>query len=90
MLVKITDRKGKDNYINPLYVKTVKAKNDEITEVWGSFLAMGSRLQTNESVESVVDRISLALAALGVSSMSAVVSQQEADQQAATAAATAG
>lgn len=87
MLVKITDRKGKDHFINPLYVKTVKAKNDEITEVWGSFLAMGSRLQTNESVESVVDRISLALAALGVSSMAAVTAEQDAQQQAAAAAA---
>lgn len=88
MLVKITDRKGKDHYINPLYVKTIKpGKNNQFTEVWGSFLAMGSRLQTDESIDSVVDRVSLALAALGVSSMSAVVSQQEADQQAAAAAA---
>ena len=90
MLVKITDRKGKDHYIHPLYVKMVKAKNEQITEDWGSFLAMGSRLQTEESVDSVVDRISLTLAALGVSSMAAVAVDQDAQAPQAQAAAAAG
>jgi len=61
MLVKITDIKGKDHWINPLYVKSVRSNRKGQTEVHGSVSYMGSILKTEEPAEALADRISVAM-----------------------------
>jgi len=84
VLVRITDKKGKDQFVNPLYIKMIKAKNERITEVWGSFSSMNPRIQTEEDVESLSDRVSVALTSIGGAGIAGVVSEQESQQAAAS------
>jgi len=75
--------------VNPLYVKSVREKKPGVTEVIGSFLAMGNTMQTEEAVADLADRISVALASMSASGFAAVETERQ-QQQAAAAAATAG
>lgn len=90
MLVKITDLKDKDHWINPLYVKCIRANRKGQTEIIGLMTSMGSHIKTNEPIESVADRISVAMPdspAWQAATGAAVLSDE---QQRAAAAAAAG
>ena len=90
MLVRITDIKDKDHWINPLYVKSIRSNRKGQTEIIGSISQMGSMIKTNESAESVADRISVAMPdspAWQAATGAAVLSDE---QQRAAAAAAAG
>ncbi|MFB3431783.1 MAG: hypothetical protein ACFHWZ_10355 [Phycisphaerales bacterium] len=90
MLVKITDIKDKDHWINPLYVKCIRSNRKGQTEIIGLMTSMGSHIKTSESAESVADRISVAMPdspAWQAATGAAVLSDE---QQRAAAAAAAG
>ncbi|MCR9218281.1 MAG: hypothetical protein NXI14_13905 [bacterium] len=90
MLVMITDLKDKHHWINPLYVKSIRTNRKGQTEIIGSISYMGSMIKTNESAESVADRISVAMPdspAWQAATGAAVLSDE---QQRAAAAAAAG
>jgi hypothetical protein len=86
MLVKITDRKGRDWHINPMYIKNIREKKPGRTEVLGSFMGMGSALQTDEPAADLADRVSVALASMGGAAFGAVESERQQQQQSAAAA----
>ena len=90
MLVKITDRKGRDWHVNPLYIKSIREKKPGQTEVLGSFMALGGNMQTGETATQLADRVSVALASIGGAGFTAVESEQQQQQQAAAAGAVAG
>ncbi len=87
MLIKITDKKGNDWHVNPLYIKSVREKKPGRTEVIGSFLNMGASIQTDEPATDIADRISIALAAMNPAAFTAIETEQRQQQAAAAAAA---
>ena len=61
-MIKITNAKGEDIYLNPAFITAVRPDKDETTEVdyfgFSSFVGSNLRcLRTLESVESVVNKI---------------------------------
>jgi hypothetical protein len=90
MLVKITDLKGKDHWINPLYVKCIRANKRGETEIIGSISTMGSMLKTEEPAESLADRISVAMPDSPAWQAATAASEQIDEQQRAATVAAAG
>ncbi|MFU8828428.1 MAG: hypothetical protein ACNA8P_03235 [Phycisphaerales bacterium] len=90
MLVKITDLKGKDHWINPLYVKCIRANKRGETEIIGSISTMGSMLKTQEPAESLADRISIAMPDSPAWQAATAASEQIDEQQRAATVAAAG
>lgn len=90
MLVKITDLKGKDHWINPLYVKCIRSNRKGHTEIHGSVTYMGSVLKTEEPAESLADRISVAMPDSPAWQAATAAGVQTDEQQRAAAAAAAG
>lgn len=89
MLIRITDIKGQDSWINPLYVKSVVTKKGT-TEVRGSFGGPfnTSVIKTREDAQSLADRVSAAMPdspAWGAAA-SALLSDEQQQQAAAAAA----
>jgi hypothetical protein len=61
VLVRITDRKGNDCWINPLYVKAIRPHKKGYCEVVGPFSQYGGSIKTDESAESLADRLSVSM-----------------------------
>lgn len=64
MLIKLTDIKGRDVWINPAYVKGVFQKSKEITEVyvrWGAGLSVSDVLKVRARADDVAAAISAAM-----------------------------
>lgn len=76
MLVRIVDHKQKPFFINPLYIKSVIEKKPGHVEVHGSFTGMtGKILVKDEEAESIADRVSIALTAIGAAGAAAIEDQ---------------
>jgi len=90
MLVKITDLKGKDHWINPLYVKCIRSNKRGETEIIGSISTMGGMLKTEEPAESLADRISVAMPDSPAWQAATAASEQIDEQQRAATVAAAG
>ncbi len=96
MLVKLTDIKGREIWVNPVYVKAVTQSKRGVTEV---FINFGSQWSSNHSikvranVDEVAEMISAAMP-ISMFEAAAAASDQERMQdqarQAAAATATAG
>jgi uncharacterized protein YlzI (FlbEa/FlbD family) len=85
MLVALTDLRGKMQYINAVYVKSVQPKGETcIVEVSGRT----SKLKVKMSAERVVEMVNAAMPN-SIDAMLAVEDQIQADQAAAAAAAAA-
>lgn len=100
MLIQLTNTKGKDYWVNPLYVKAITTKKPGQAEVFitfgGAFDAVTS-IKVNQDASQVAQVVSEVLASMGVNlgsyaAQSAVedASRQEAHQHAAIQAATMG
>jgi len=64
MLIKLTDIKGRDIWINPAYVKGVFQKSKEVAEVyvrWGSGLSVSDVLKVRARADDVAAGISAAM-----------------------------
>lgn len=59
MLVKLTDHKGKERYINPLYVKSMAPKGDDETEIEISGWSL--KLWVKRPMDEVATMISAAM-----------------------------
>lgn len=94
MLIRLTDTKGRDHWLNPLYIRSVEPRGVQC-EVRLSFnIGMSSTIKINEPAEQVAETVSAGLMSIGAgAAMSAVVSEQhfqQQQQQAAAAAAMSG
>jgi hypothetical protein len=96
MLVKLTDIKGKDIWVNPIYVKAVTQSKRDVTEV---YIAYGSPWGAVHSVkvrgapEEVAEAISAAMPISMFEAAAAAGEQEQAQaqaHQAATVVATSG
>ncbi len=90
MLVKLTDIKKRDIWINPLYVRAIIATKGGVAEVHGTFGGTwtGRVIKVRDDARALADRISVAMpesAAL----IAAVQADEELRQQQAAAAASA-
>lgn len=62
MLVRLTDTRGRDVWINPIYVRAVRSKSKHIEIIIRYSSAMGSSLlKVNGSVEEVVEAINVGM-----------------------------
>ncbi|MEL6740069.1 MAG: hypothetical protein AAFP26_05380 [Planctomycetota bacterium] len=88
MLVRFTDHKGKDRYINPIYVKSLGVKNDTETEIEISGWSL--KLRVKRPMDEVATMISAAMpdAAAAIAAMES--EQQAAQNQAAATGAVIG
>ena len=83
MLVGLTDTKGRVQYINAMYVKSVQSKGqDSLVEISGR----STKLRVKMQAEQVVELINSAMPS-SIEAMLAVEDQIQADQAAAAAAA---
>lgn len=83
MLIGLTDTKGRVQYINAMYVKSVQSKGqDSLVEISGRSTKLRVKLQA----EQVVELINSAMPS-SIEAMLAVEDQIQADQAAAAAAA---
>jgi hypothetical protein len=90
MLVKVTDLKGKDHWINPLYVKCIRSDRKGRTEIIGSISTMGSLIRTEEPADSLADRISVAMPDSPAWQAATAAANMTEEQQQAAAVAAAG
>lgn len=85
MLIGLTDTKGRVQYINAMYVKSVQSKGqDSLVEISGR----STKLRVKMQAEQVVELINSAMPS-SIEAMLAVEDQIQADQAAAAAAAAA-
>lgn len=85
MLVGLTDTKGRVQYINAMYVKSVQSKGqDSLVEISGR----STKLRVKMQAEQVVELLNSAMPS-SIEAMLAVEDQIQADQAAAAAAAVA-
>ena len=95
MLVKLTDTKGKEVWINPLYVKAVQSRGDDGAEVFitfGTTWSQVSSIKVKASAADVATSISAAMPD-AMAYMGAIATEEELrvqQQQAAQAAAMGG
>jgi len=93
MLIRLTDTKGRDHWLNPLYIRSIEPKGSQC-EVRLSFnIGMSSSIKVNEPAEQVADLVSAGLMSVGSgAAMGAMVNDQhmQQQQQAAAAAAMSG
>lgn len=83
MLIGLTDTKGRVQYINAMYVKSVQSKGqDSLVEISGR----STKLRVKMQAEQVVELINSAMPS-SIEAMLAVEDQIQADQAAAAAAA---
>ena len=61
MLVQLIDHKGKEWWVNPLYVKMVVPKGPESCEVHGVTTALGSPLRIKAPADEVAAALSAAM-----------------------------
>ena len=81
MLVKLTDHKGREYAVNPLYIKSILEKKPGVIEVYGSFTGPLTRLVLKgQSVDDVCDRVSIALTSIGAP-VAGVIDDQNRQQQ---------
>ncbi|MDF1808650.1 MAG: hypothetical protein P1U42_03050 [Phycisphaerales bacterium] len=85
MLVKLVDHKGKDQYINAVYVKAILPKG--INKCTVEISGRSSRLRVNMDAASVVDIVNAAMPN-SLDAILAAEDQNHTDQMAAAAAAT--
>lgn len=82
MLVKLTDHKGKDRYINPLYVKSMAPKGDKETEI--EISGWSFKLRIAAPMDEVAAYVSAAMPD-AAAALAAIESEEQARQtQAAT------
>lgn len=85
MLVGLTDTKGRVQYINAMYVKSVQSKGqDSLVEISGRSTKLRVKMQAEQAVELINSAMPSSIEA-----MLAVEDQIQADQAAAAAAAAA-
>lgn len=92
MLVKLTDTKGRDYWVNPIFVRMIIPKGDQC-EVRLSFnVGMSTSVRINQPAEQFADTVSSALASFGyaAAAMAAMENEHYQQQQQAAAAAAAG
>ena len=86
MLVKLTDNKGKDHWINPVYIKMLVPKGADATDVWVS--GWGTRIRIPQPAELLADLVGAAM--LDAAAITAAItSDEQTNQDAQTAAVTA-
>lgn len=95
MLVKLTTTKGRDIWINPVYVKGLQQKTAEVTEVyirWGSGLSVSDVLKVRANAADVAEAISAAMpeSAAYIAAVNIDEELRQQQEQAARAAATSG
>ncbi len=59
MLVKLVDHKGKERYINPIYVKALTAKSDTETEI--EISGWSSKVRVKQPVDDVALAVNAAM-----------------------------
>ena len=85
MLVKLTDHKGRDHFVNPLYVRSVIEKKPGVIEVHGSIGTMSSKIVLKgQSLSNVCDRISIGLTSIGAPATAIIDDQQQTNAAAAS------
>lgn len=85
MLVQVSDNKGKMYWINPLYVRMLKEKGKDRTEVVGVHSTWGTALVVDEPMDSLAERISVAMPVS--EAVTALLATQDDEQRAASSAA---
>ncbi len=88
MLVQVSDNKGKMYWINPLYVRMLKEKGKDRTEVIGVQSTWGTALIVDEPMDSLAERISVAMPVS--EAVTSLLATQDDEQQMATTAVTVG
>ncbi|MEM8834508.1 MAG: hypothetical protein AAGD00_01685 [Planctomycetota bacterium] len=89
MLIKVTDTKNREFFINPLYVKALREKKPGLVEISGVTTQWGTALVVQEDMQALADRLSVAMPdSPAMSAVLAAIRDQE--EQAAAAAAAAG
>lgn len=61
MLVQITDHKGKEYWINPLYVRMVTPKGEDQCEIQGLATSLGTHIRVKAPAADVAAQISAAM-----------------------------
>ena len=59
MFVKIIDSKGKERFINAVYVRSVNPKGDDKAEL--EIGSMGTKIRVNQSAESIAEVLNMAM-----------------------------
>ncbi|MEO1129407.1 MAG: hypothetical protein AAFX05_06825 [Planctomycetota bacterium] len=93
MLVKFTDVKGKDLWINPLYVKAIAEGKHGVTDIYityGSVWGQQSVLKVKLPADEVAFQISAAMPAAAAEMAAITVAQDEAQTGAASTGGAAG
>ena len=81
MFVKIIDSKGKERFINAVYVRSVNPKGDDKAEL--EIGSMGTKIRVNQSAESIAEVLNMAMP----NSIDAILATEEDSSQADQAAA---
>ncbi|TVQ81579.1 MAG: hypothetical protein EA380_01375 [Phycisphaeraceae bacterium] len=89
MLVQVKDPKGKLYWINPLYVRLLKEKGKDRTEVTGVNSSWGTPMVVDEPMDSLAERISVAMPNFDAAA-AVIAMDDEQQQQAAGATVAAG
>ncbi|MBL4810687.1 MAG: hypothetical protein JKY43_11595 [Phycisphaerales bacterium] len=76
MFVKIIDSKGKERFINAVYVRSVNPKGDDKAEL--EIGSMGTKIRVNQSAESIAEVLNMAMP----NSIDAILAAEEDSTQA--------
>ncbi|HBS28881.1 MAG TPA: hypothetical protein DEB06_05405 [Phycisphaerales bacterium] len=82
MLVRLTDTKGRDHWINPIYIRAVDPRGLQAEVRLGFTIGMSSTLKIDQPAEQVAEAVSAALGAIGAGA-AGIVAQLEAEAEAA-------
>lgn len=90
MFVQLTDTRGKEHWVNPLYVRYIAPKGVDRCEIYGSFGTFGTPIRVKGSAAEVAALISSAMPDSPAWQTLASAADAEAQQAAANMIATTG